>query len=65
MVYIESAICESDLGINPANDGNIIRLNIPSLTEERRKELVKILNSKSEEGRIALRNIREEILKIV
>ncbi len=65
MVYIESAICESDLGINPANDGNIIRLNIPSLTEERRKELVKILNSKSEEGRIALRNIREEILKKV
>lgn len=62
---IEGAIRESDLGLNPINDGILIRLNIPALTEERRKELVKVLNNKSEEGRIALRNVREDALKEV
>jgi len=62
---IEGAIREADLGLNPMNDGVLIRLNIPALTEERRKELVKILNAKAEEGRIALRNVREDALKEV
>jgi len=62
---IEGAIRESDLGLNPINDGIFIRLNIPVLTEERRKDLVKALNSRAEDGRIALRNIREEVLKEV
>lgn len=60
---IESAIRESDLNLNPNNDGILIRVNIPMLTEERRKEMVKILNQKAEEGRIAVRSIREEIWK--
>lgn len=62
---IEGAIRESNLGLNPMNDGVLIRLSLPALTEERRKELVKVLNGKAEEGRIALRNIREEALKEV
>ncbi|HAV11042.1 MAG TPA: ribosome recycling factor [Candidatus Moranbacteria bacterium] len=62
---IEGAIRESDLGLNPINDGILIRLSIPALTEERRKELVKVLNNKAEEGRIALRNVREDALKEV
>ncbi|HBP01085.1 MAG TPA: ribosome recycling factor [Candidatus Moranbacteria bacterium] len=60
---IEGAIRESDLGINPVNDGILIRLSIPSLTEERRRDLVKVLNGKAEEGRIAVRNIREDAWK--
>jgi len=60
---IEAAIRESDLNLNPNNDGILIRINIPMLTEERRKEMVKILNQKAEEGRIAVRSIREEIWK--
>jgi len=55
---IEKAIQHSDLGINPSNDGNIIRLAFPALTEERRKELVKVVRQKAEDGRVAVRNAR-------
>jgi ribosome recycling factor len=55
---IEKAIAASDLGINPSNDGNVIRLSFPPLTEERRKELVKVVRHKAEEGRVAVRNHR-------
>jgi len=55
---IEKAIQSSDLGINPSNDGVIIRLAFPPLTEERRKELVKVVKHKAEEGRVAIRNLR-------
>ena len=57
---IEKAIHKSDLGLNPINDGNIIRLVIPQLTEERRKELVKVVHKKVEEGRVAVRNVRRD-----
>jgi ribosome recycling factor len=57
---IEKAILKSDLGLNPSNDGNIIRLVIPQLTEERRKELVKVVHKKVEEGRVAVRNVRRD-----
>ncbi len=57
---IEKAIIESDIGLNPSNDGNIIRLNIPSLTEDRRKELVKQVHKIIEDGKIAIRNIRRD-----
>ena len=57
---IEKAIMKSDLGINPNNDGNVIRLAIPTLTEERRKEIVKVVRKRAEEARIATRNIRRE-----
>ena len=57
---IESAIQKSELGINPQIDGQIIRLRIPDLTEERRKDLIKILKSMSEKGKVAIRNIRRE-----
>jgi len=57
---IEKAIMQENLGLNPSNDGTVIRINIPQLTEERRKELVKILHKKAEKGRIAIRNIRRE-----
>jgi ribosome recycling factor len=60
---IETAVRASDLGFNPTNDGQIIRINIPALTEERRKDLVKVLNQKSEESRIAIRNVREDAWK--
>jgi ribosome recycling factor len=55
---IEKAIRDSDLGVNPTNDGNIIRVVFPQLTEERRKELIKVARHKAEEGRVAVRNIR-------
>jgi ribosome recycling factor len=55
---IEKAIQTSDLGINPTNDGAVIRLAFPQLTEERRKELVKVVRHKAEEGRVAVRNLR-------
>lgn len=58
---IEKAILGSDLGLNPNNDGSIIRIAIPQLTEERRKELVKIVKKKDEEAKIAIRNIRREL----
>jgi ribosome recycling factor len=57
---IEKAILKSDLGITPSNDGRIIRVAIPSLTEERRKDLVRIVRRMSEEGRIAIRNVRRD-----
>ena len=57
---IESTIQKSELGINPQTDGQIIRLRIPDLTEERRKELIKILKNMGEKGKIAIRNIRRE-----
>ena len=57
---VESAIQKSDLGINPQVDGQIIRLRIPDLTEERRKDLIKILKNMSEKGKISIRNIRRE-----
>ena len=55
---IEKAIQTSDLGITPSNDGNVIRLGFPPLTQERRKELVKQLHGRAEEGRVAIRNVR-------
>jgi len=57
---IERAILKSDLGITPSNDGKIIRLGIPTLTEERRRELVKVVKKMGEEGRVAIRNIRRD-----
>jgi ribosome recycling factor len=59
---IEKAILESDLGLTPSNDGNLIRLTIPELTEDRRKELVKVVHSLAEEGRVAIRNIRRDCM---
>lgn len=59
---IEKAILASDLGINPNNDGKAIRLNFPPLTEERRKELVKQISKLSENGKVAIRNIRRDAL---
>ena len=63
LVFIEAAIRESDLGVNPSNDGQNIRITLPSLTEERRRDFVKTLNHRAEEARIAVRTIREEIWK--
>jgi ribosome recycling factor len=57
---IEKAIQKSDLGLNPSNDGQVIRVAIPQLTEERRKELVKVIHRKAEEARVAVRNIRRD-----
>jgi ribosome recycling factor len=60
---IEKAIMQSDLGLNPMNDGNIIRLPIPKLTEERRKEMTKVVRAKAEDGRVALRNVRRDAIE--
>jgi ribosome recycling factor len=60
---IEKAIQESDLGLTPSNDGKLIRLPIPQLTEERRKELVKVVRRYGEEGKVAVRNVRRDIMK--
>jgi ribosome recycling factor len=59
---IEKSILESDLGLTPNNDGNVIRLAIPELTEERRKELVKVVHGLAEDGRVAVRNIRRDCM---
>jgi ribosome recycling factor len=59
---IEKAVMESDLGLTPSNDGNVIRLQIPELTEERRKELVKVVHKIAEDGRVAVRNIRRDVM---
>lgn len=59
---IEKAILKSDLGLTPGNDGKVIRLNIPMLTEERRKQLVKVAKKRAEEAKIAVRNIRRDIM---
>lgn len=61
LVNIEAAIRESQLNLNPMNDGQVIRINIPALTEDRRKEMVKVLNQKNEDAKINARRIREEI----
>ena len=58
MANIEKAIRDSDLGVNPANDGKVLRCVFPELTEERRKEYIKVARSKAEEGRVAVRNLR-------
>jgi ribosome recycling factor len=60
---IEKAINESDVGLNPSNDGNIVRLVVPELTEERRKDLVKIVRNIAEEGRVAIRNVRRDTMQ--
>lgn len=57
---IEKAIMKSDIGITPTNDGNVIRLAIPALTEERRKELVKVVKKEAEEAKVAVRNVRRD-----
>ncbi|HWQ76104.1 MAG TPA: ribosome recycling factor [Syntrophomonas sp.] len=57
---IEKAIMKSDLGITPSNDGNVIRLAVPQLTEERRKDVVKLVKKRGEEAKVAIRNIRRE-----
>jgi len=62
MGAVERAIMESDLGLTPNNDGKIIRLPIPQLTEERRKEMVRLVHKMAEEGRIAVRNVRRDVL---
>ena len=59
---IEKAINESDVGLNPSNDGSIIRLVVPELTEERRRELVKVVRHLAEEGRVAIRNVRRDTM---
>lgn len=58
---IEKAILKSDLGITPTNDGSVIRLTIPALTEERRKDLVKVVKKEAEEAKVAVRNIRRDV----
>ena len=58
---IEKAIQNSDLGINPSNDGQVIRLSFPALTEERRKDLVRLVRHKAEEARVAVRNLRRAV----
>jgi ribosome recycling factor len=60
---VEKAINESDVGLTPSNDGNLVRLVIPELTEERRKELVKIVRNLAEEGRVAIRNVRRDTMQ--
>jgi len=60
---IEKAIMESDLGLTPSNDGKVIRLPIPQLTEERRKELVKLVRRYAEEGKVAIRNVRRDVMR--
>jgi ribosome recycling factor len=59
---IEKAINESDVGLNPSNDGNLVRLVVPELTEERRRELVKVVRHLAEEGRVAIRNVRRDVM---
>jgi ribosome recycling factor len=60
---IEKAVQESDLGLTPSNDGKIIRLPIPQLTEERRKELVRLVRKYGEEGKVAVRNVRRDVMR--
>jgi ribosome recycling factor len=59
---IEKSILESDLGLSPSNDGNVIRLQIPELNEERRRDLVKVVHNVAEESRVAVRNIRRDVM---
>src|ERR1700677_92567 len=60
---IEKAINESDIGLSPSNDGNLIRLVVPDLTEERRRDLVKVVRNLAEEGRVAIRNVRRDTMQ--
>jgi ribosome recycling factor len=60
---IEKAIQESDVGLTPSNDGSVIRLQVPELTEERRREMVKVVHGVAEEGRVAVRNIRRDTMQ--
>lgn len=60
---IEKAILDSDVGLTPNNDGNVIRLQIPELTEERRREMVKVVHGVAEEGRVAIRNVRRDTMQ--
>jgi ribosome recycling factor len=60
---VERAILASDLGLNPNNDGKAIRLNLPPLTEERRRELVKVVHNRLEEARVAVRNVRRDLIR--
>lgn len=60
---IERSIQASDLGLTPNNDGKVIRLNLPPLTEERRRELVKLVHHRAEDGRVAVRNVRRDVMK--
>ncbi|HWA55119.1 MAG TPA: ribosome recycling factor [Solirubrobacterales bacterium] len=60
---IEKSIQESDVGLAPSNDGNVIRLQVPEMTEERRREMVKVVHGVAEEGRVAIRNIRRDIMQ--
>jgi ribosome recycling factor len=60
---IEKAILKSDLGITPSNDGNVVRIAIPQLTQERRKDLVKMVKKRAEETRVAIRNIRRDVME--
>src|SRR3954462_12912897 len=59
---IEKAVMESDLGLTPSNDGQVIRLSIPELTEDRRKELVKVVHGIAEQGRVSVRNVRRDVM---
>jgi ribosome recycling factor len=59
---IEKAIQESDVGLTPSNDGNVIRLQVPEMTEERRREMVKVVHGVAEDGRVAVRNIRRDVM---
>jgi ribosome recycling factor len=59
---IEKAIQDSDVGLTPSNDGNVIRLQIPEMTEERRREMVKVVNGVAEEGRVSVRNVRRDVM---
>jgi ribosome recycling factor len=60
---VEKAIQESDLGLTPSNDGKLIRLPIPQLTEERRKDLVKVVRRSAEDGKVAIRNVRRDVMR--
>jgi ribosome recycling factor len=60
MASVEKAILSADLGLNPAGDGNVLRIKVPKLSEERRRELSKVIKSRGEEAKVALRNIRRE-----
>jgi ribosome recycling factor len=62
---IERAIMTADLGLNPSNDGNLVRVPIPPLSEERRKDMVKLLHKMAEEGRISIRHARQEANKTI
>lgn len=65
LAAIEKAIVDANLGVNPSNDGTVIRLSFPALTEERRKEFVKVVKHMAEDGRVAVRNLRRDARKVL